>query len=164
MAVEVFPTGCFFRSAVALPSLAEALLNQSCSRLAGSCIYKRCPGNGGDSLVKVIKCARDADQTINMSPTRVEVVSREQWRIIMSASLHPALPLIDTRNSGCFMNNCVRDTRKDKNTSAENPTRKATASGDIEADCPSVKLLNRPTTPPAIAATTKLAEFASDRM
>jgi len=57
---------------------------------------------------------------------------------------------------------CERVSRNDRKTSTENPIRNAIASGDIEADCPSVKLLNRPTTPPAIAATTKCAELASD--
>src|SRR5215469_2547252 len=57
---------------------------------------------------------------------------------------------------------CERVSRNDRKTSTENPIRNAIASGDIDADWPSVKLLNRPTTPPAIAATTKWAELASD--
>src|SRR5262249_20008239 len=61
-----------------------------------------------------------------------------------------------------FRKDCERVSRNDRKTSTENPIRNAIASGDIEADCLSVKLLNRPTTPPAIAATTKCAELASD--
>ena len=61
-----------------------------------------------------------------------------------------------------FMKDWESVSRNDRKTSTENPIRNANASGGIEADCPSVKLLKRPTTPPAIAATTKCAEFASD--
>ena len=50
--------------------------------------------------------------------------------------------------------------RNAKNTSTAYPSRKANANGGMEAPCPIVKLLNRPTTAPPIAAIRKRAELA----
>src|ERR1035437_9571065 len=62
------------------------------------------------------------------------------------------------------VNVCIKPSRKAKNTSTAYPTRKARARGEREAPCVMLKLLNKPTTAPPIAAIKNRAEFASEGM